>query len=173
MKELHNLIEFKDFNINWKPKVKNEPGLKVVEKMNYIKENYTPSNYDGRYIKLEPVENGLWVYLTPEGKEEIENVDESRFYDLIDDIRGNSEWLYHDDMGEAGFGLTNAPGFTWGYYFDDDGDITDEPYTEEGEEVSEEPDEVNESAIYWFPNYMVESFIETLKDDGKVFFDEG
>lgn len=163
MKELFNLLSFKDFKTNWKPKEakqtkQTDTSLDVVnEKL--IKENLD-SGYEGRYIKIEPVDGGLWLHLTEEGREELENndINEDRFYDLFDDVRGNSEWEYHSDMGEAGFGLTNAPGFTDGYVYEDNGEL----------------EAVDDTAkIYWFPNYMVESFVETLKDEGKVFFDEG
>lgn len=166
MKELLNLLNFSDFK-NWKPKEakqtkRTETGLDVVNE-NLSSDN----NYNGRYVNLEVVENGLWIHLTDEGREELNDIIERKheyldyeFYELFDDIRANSVWLYHDDMGEAGFGLTNAPGFTYEYVTGDDGEL---------ELVT--PD--SEGKIYWFPNYMVESFVETLLSEGKVFFDDG
>lgn len=131
----------------------------------FINENIN-NNHSGRYIELEVVPNGLWLHLTEEGRKEAEeNKDdenhclcENNFYEYFEDIQVNSEWLYHHDMGTAGFGLTEAPGFTDGYYIDDDGELTDK-----GHEFNSE--------AYWFPNYMVENFCETLMQEGKVFFD--
>lgn len=126
----------------------------------FINEGNTKFNHSGRYIELEVDPNGLWVILTEEGRKEAEeNKDdekhrlcENNFYEYFEDIQANSEWLYFDDMGEAGFGLTNAPGFTVGVsdYLTDDVD--------------------DDAEVYWFPNYMVENFCETLIEEGKVFF---
>lgn len=119
----------------------------------------------GQYLEIEPVENGLYLHITKEGREEAEEnkedekkkLSDMNLWDYFEDIQVNSEWMYHFDMGEAGFGLTNAPGFTYQYYVDDEGDITNKNQEENSE-------------VYWFPNYMVEDFCETLLEEGKVFF---
>ena len=113
-----------------------------------------------RYLDIEVVKNGLWLHLNEDGKKEAEeenNLNWEKFSDYFDDIQGNSEYRYFDDIGEAGFGLTSAPGITDGYYYNDDGKLTD--------------DENEDSNVYWFPNYMVEDFTETLLEKGKVFFE--
>ena len=69
----------------------------------------------------------------------------------MEDIIVNSEFMY---FFESPVGLTNAPVITDGYYFDDDGEL----------ENHEDAD------LYWFPNYMVTSFVEELKEKGEVFF---
>lgn len=131
----------------------------------FINEAYEKNEeWRGRYLKLEVVPNGLIVHLTEEGRKEAEeNKDneshclcENNFYEYFEDIQVNSEWLYHHDIGTAGFGLTEAPGFTDGYYMDDDGELTDKGH--------------DDSEVYWFPNYMVENFCETLLKEGEVFF---
>ena len=112
-----------------------------------------------RYLDIEKLPNGLMVHLNEDGKkesEESDNLNENNFDEYFEDVQGNSEYLYHNDMGDAGFGLTNAPGITDGYHIGDGGDLTD--------------DDHEDSEVYWFPNYMVEDFTETLKKDGKVFF---
>lgn len=126
----------------------------------FINENNNTNNASGRYITLETTSDGLWLHITPEGKQEMdENFTEDKFWNIFEDIQVNSEWMYHDDIGEAGFGLTSAPGFTDGYFIDDDGNLSDEGHEEDSE-------------VYWFPNYQVESFTETLITEGKVFFDK-
>ena len=109
-----------------------------------------------RYLDIEKLPNGLMIHLNDEGKSEIENLTEQNFYDFFEDVQGNSEYRYFDDMGEAGLGLTSAPGITDGYYFDDNGDLTNGEHTD--------------AEVYWFPDYMVEDFTETLKEKGKAFF---
>ena len=112
-----------------------------------------------RFLDIEKLPEGLMIYLNDDGKlenDENDNLNENNFSDYFEDIQGNSEYMFHFDLGEAGFGLTDAPGITDGYFFDDDGKFTD------GEHENSE--------VYWFPNYMVEDFTEMLKKYGKVFF---
>lgn len=113
-----------------------------------------------RYLDIEVVKNGLWLHLNDDGKresEEEDNLNWEKFDEYFEDIQGNSEYRYFDDIGEVGFGLTSAPGITDGYYYDDDGKLTDADH--------------EDSEVYWFPNYQVEDFTETLKNEGKVFFE--
>lgn len=117
---------------------------------------YCPS---GRYLNMEILENGdLKISLTEEGKEEVDETGISidSFYDYFDDIRANSEFMFFEDLGEAGLGMTSAPGITDGYYYNDNGDITDELH--------------DDSVIYWYPNYVVKDFTEELKNNGYVIF---
>ncbi len=113
-----------------------------------------------RYIKLEPVKGGLKISLTDDGLEEAneEGLDWQKFYDLFDDVQGNSEYVYLDDGGNSGFGLTQAPMILEGYYIDDEGEYkTDYP----------------ESAkVYYFGDYMVNDFAELLHKNGEVIFTE-
>jgi len=153
-KKLNNLLDFSDFIKNWNPEQqkktkRTEIGLDIVKENVSDIENY-------RYLNIEKLSDGLMIYLNEEGKEESEDLTEQNFYDLFDDVQGNSEYRYFDDLGEAGLGLTSAPGITDGYYFDDDGNLTDGDNTD--------------SEVYWFPNYMVEDFTKTLREKGKVFF---
>jgi len=153
-KKLNNLLNFSDFIKNWNPEQqkktkRTEIGLDIVKEGVSNIENY-------RYLNIEKLPNGLMIHLNDEGKEESEKLTEQNFYDLFEDVQGNSEYKYFDDIGEAGFGLTSAPGITDGYYFDDDGDLTSGDHTD--------------AEVYWFPNYMVEDFTKTLIEEGKVFF---
>lgn len=120
--------------------------------------------HSGRYISLDITPNGnLKITLNEDARAEVlemrdDDKSESEImYDLFDDVRGNSELMYFDDAGEQGFGMTSAPCITDGYYYDDDGELTDE-----GHEDSE---------LYYFNDYMISSFIDKMIDDGYVVFD--
>lgn len=118
----------------------------------------------GKYLELFAENNGLRVVLTEEGKEEIQELNDKKngivsdiMYDLFEDIQGNSEFLFHHDMGVAGFGLTSAEGITDGYYIDDNGNYhTEYPIS---------------AKVYWFPAYETTSIVDELIDKGEVFFD--
>ena len=110
-----------------------------------------------QYLDIEKVSNGLWLYIN-EGSEEYEDLTEMNFSDIFDDVQGNSEYMYFFDVGEAGFGLTSAPGITDGYYYGDDGELT------EGEHTDAE--------LYYYSDYAVTDFTEELKTKGKVFFNK-
>lgn len=117
---------------------------------------YAPS---GRYLEMEILKNGdLKISLTDDGILEVDETGISidNFYDYFDDIRANSEYLYFEDLGKAGIGLTDSPGITDGYYYDDDGELTDEEH--------------DDSSIYWYPNYIVKDFTEDLMENGYVIF---
>lgn len=118
----------------------------------------TPPTH-GNYLTLTPSKNGIKIELTEEGKEEAKEIglNESNFYDLFEDIRGNSEYLYFEDAGEAELGLTSAPAITDGYYYNDDGDLTDE-------------DNKSDSRLFAFMDYQVKSFVEELLENGEVIF---
>ena len=115
--------------------------------------------YSGNYLDLEILPNGLWIHLNEDGKlknEEDDDLTQQNFWDYFEDIEGNSDWKYIDDMGEAGFGLTQAPGIIQGYYIDDNSKLTD--------------DEDENSKVYYYDNYMINDFTDKLKENGKVFF---
>ena len=120
-----------------------------------------------KFLELVPQKNGLKIILSAEGKEEIKELREQYpkwnnddiFFELFDTIRGNSEYDYHPDGGEAGFGLTNAPMITDGYYPSESGRGYDTDYPESAE-------------VYYYDNYMLTDFVEILERDGEVFFDK-
>jgi hypothetical protein len=109
------------------------------------------------YLKLRKENNCLYLKLTPEGKEELEdliakgNHGELAIAYLFEDIQGNSDLLYWD---KSPMGLTEAPVITEGWYHDDKGEL-----------VSHMDEEV-----YWFPNYMIKDFTEDLLKGETVCF---
>lgn len=116
-----------------------------------------------RYLTIEEFKNGLQISLNEEGIELVKELKEdgkSEFdiwYELFEDVRGNSEYIFHDDMGESGFGMTSAEGITDGYYNSDSGDGYETDYPESAK-------------VYWFPNYMIISSLDKMYEEGKVFF---
>jgi hypothetical protein len=116
-----------------------------------------------RYLTIEEFKNGLQISLNEEGIELVKELKEdgkSEFdiwYELFEDVRGNSEYIFHDDMGESGFGMTSAEGITDGYFNSDSGDGYETDYPESAK-------------IYWFPNYMIISSLDKMYEEGKVFF---
>ena len=115
-----------------------------------------------RYIDLEPTANGLKIVLNEEGREYLEeHKDEGEvmnFIELFEDVEANSEYLYHPDGGDAGFGLTLAPVISDGYYFDDNRKLTDK----DNEETSE---------VFAFMDYQVVNPADKLLKDGEVVFE--
>jgi len=125
-----------------------------------IFENFRPDIYHGRYLNLEKLENGnLKITINYDGKIEVETygIDWDRFSDYFEDIRCNSDYNYFSDLGDAGLGMTNSPGITDGYNYDDEGEFTDENNEEN-------------SDIYFYPNYMIKDFTEELIKNGSVIF---
>lgn len=116
-----------------------------------------------RYIELIPESNGLTVKLTPDGVLYInELIDEKSINNeceiisnLFEDVEGNSEYIFHCNIGESGFGLTSAPGITDGYSYDDKGFTTEIPET---------------AKVYWFPDYAIKLITEELQEKGECFF---
>jgi len=121
---------------------------------------------DFNYISLEKVDAGLIITINKDGIEEIDDsymelgghIHYNAAYELFDGVRGNSEYKYFDDIGDAGFGLTSAPGITEGYYYDDNGYLTDKGN--------------DNSKVYYYDKYMITSFVDELYHTGKVFFNE-
>jgi hypothetical protein len=112
----------------------------------------------GQYINLNILPNGnLEISLTEEGKEELEELEDNvYFYDFIEDIRGNSSWIYVDDLADYGF-MSNAPAMLFQYDMDEDGEISVNIY-EDGE-------------VFYYPNYAIYDFVDKLKTEGSVIFD--
>lgn len=118
----------------------------------------TPTSREFRYLRLTKYPNKLKVELTEEGREKAEEdgLDFQNFFDYFDDIQGNSEYLFHDDGGAAGFGMTEAPVISDGYYFDEDGKLVPNV----------------DSDVYYYNNYMITDFAEVLREKGEVEFDK-
>ncbi len=114
--------------------------------------------FNGRYLKIVKKGNKLCIYLTEDGKEEAKEnpIDYKSFYEYFEDVQGNSELKYWDDASESGFGLTESPVITDGYYFGDDGEIKSH----------------KDAHMWWFPNYQIASPFEHLTEEGEVEFIE-
>jgi len=125
--------------------------------------------FNFRYLTLTVFNNGINLILTDEGREFLTEekgdkpiditYERGLFNDLFEDVRCNSDFLYFEDIGEAGFGLTSAPGITDGYYYDDNGDLTDKGN--------------KDSNVYWYPDYMIKDPLEDLDETGVTFFNKG
>jgi len=125
--------------------------------------SYTPQPVNGRYITLEVLPNkNLKLTITDEGREEIsDNLDDFamghedaaspedisyadwNLSNLLEDITVNSEYNYVDDLGEAGFGLTSAPGIIMGN-MNDNGDWEDD------------------CLVWYFDNYAIYSIVDAM-----------
>lgn len=106
------------------------------------------------YLYLTEVPNGLKLELTDEGINGYNEEEINDMYDLFEDIQANSEIKYIDNAGDMGFGLTDAPIVTDGYYYDDNGDFTDEG--------------VVDSKVYVWNDYMLKDLFATLMEQGSV-----
>lgn len=117
------------------------------------------------YLKLVPHKNGLEIFLTPDGEEKVKELKGEEYFDeaimteLFEDVQGNSEYIYHQNLGDIGFGMTGADGITDGYHMG--GDHFDY--------ITEHPESAK---VYWYPNYQIHSSLEILLEDGVVFFSE-
>ena len=154
---------------------KNESNSIVKSFKNFHKVNESTDATHGSYLSVEPLPNGnLKVSLTDIGKEELKELMENAglkdfeenlpklydiFTDLWDDVQSNSELIFHKDIGDAGFGLTSAPGITDGYYYE--GEDRHNLYKTNYPESAE---------VYWFPDYMVIDPIAELFEKGEVIF---
>ena len=133
----------------------------MITKFRLFENNEYQGDYTGRYLILKKLENGnLKIFLTPEGKEEIEdnpNFNVFDFYDIFDDIRSNSELYFLENLGEYGLGMSDAPAITDGYYYDDDIGFTDY-------------DNIEDSEIFYYSDYMTKDFMKELYKNGFVIF---
>lgn len=114
-----------------------------------------------RYLNLEMLDNGdLKIILTEEGRELINNfggINQDNFDDFFEDIRGNSSWMYIDDMSNYDLGMTESPCILDDYYFGEDSKLTDEGH--------------DNSVLYWYPDYQISDFTEVLNEKGFVIFE--
>ena len=144
------------FKKYFKKSLKENDFNKLITKM--IVEEINQSGIGGRafrYLVLTPSNNGLTISLTDDGIEKTreDDITEQNFSDYFEDVQGNSEYMYFE---QSPIGLTEAPVITSGFYYEDDGNITD----------NNNPD----SEVYWYSNYMVKDFTAELKANGEVFF---
>lgn len=146
-----DMVDYKDLLVD----VKREGGS-VIQSKHLI---------SGRYLDINLSENGnLIITINDEAREKINEMreeshcDDCIMHDLFDDIRGNSELIYFGDAGEVGLGMTSAPAITDGFYYNDEGDLTNEGH--------------NDYEVYWFPNYAITSFIDKMIEDGNVMFNK-
>lgn len=137
----------------------------MITKFNKFNVNETMISLDnsqlrsGEYLTLERLENGnLKISLTEEGKEEVEEdgISDVKFHDYFEDIFSNSELIYSSDISELGI-MMAAPGIIIGYYYSDDGELTDKG----NEEYSE---------VFYYVDYVIRDFTDELKNDGHVIF---
>lgn len=145
-------------------------GMKMEEggsiKSDFVKINHRGKNLTAETLEYEkgnPNKNGnLKLTLTPEGREVLVEassegkLDAEIMWELFESIQVNSELMYFDDAGEVGLGMTSAPAITDGYYYDDDGKLTDKGH----------PD----AQVFWYPNYMVRSFMDDFLENGYAIF---
>lgn len=132
--------------------------------MKHIKqfEGYNGGVEHYRYIDLERMENGdLKISLNEDGiknAKDDEGITEDDFGgDYFDDVQGNSDWLYLDNMSNYNLGMSSAPCITDGFYFNKKMKLTDKR-------------NFRDSEIFWYPNYMIYDFAERLYEDGYVIF---
>ena len=109
--------------------------------------------YNGRYLTLTPQKHNLKIELTEEGKEKAQEdgLTWENFYDYIEDIIVNSEYMY---FSESPVGLTEAPVISEGYNYDDNGNL----------------EAADDSRLYYYDYYMIKDFADELKEDGEVIF---
>jgi len=115
--------------------------------------------HSGRYLELATQGNKLHIFLTDEGKEWIEEngpLTEQNFSDLFEDIQGNSEMMYLQNLGDAGLGMTEAPGITDGYFYGEKGELENHA----------------DAKLWYYNDYAINDFAEKLSNDGEVDFDE-
>lgn len=104
-------------------------------------------------------ENGdLKISLNKDGVAEVNDygIDEIKFYNFFEDIQCNSEYMYFDNLGESGLGMSDAPCITYGYYIDDDSKITDNGNSD--------------SEIFIYSDYAVKDFTKEIVDNVFVIF---
>ena len=128
---------------------------------------YTPRDNSGRYVNIKVMPNkNLKLTLTDEGKDFVQeklddekrsndNADlvhlENYFWEVGEDIWTNSEYDYSSNLGDSGFGLTEAPGIIMGNR-DDSGDWEDDVL------------------VWYYNDYMIRSFLDDMMNgDGAVF----
>src|ERR1035437_6253449 len=99
----------------------------MITKFKIFENYYDVQNY--KYLNLEQLENGdLKISLNNDGITEVDDygIDEIKFYNFFEDIQGNSDYIYFDNLGESGLGLSDAPCITDGYYIDDNAEMSND-----------------------------------------------
>lgn len=150
-------------------KMMEEHGFILFKRIPKDKSGSETKGQEFRYLTLTPTEKGLKVSLTKEGREYVKDEKEQNanksdvdiIEEMFDDVRGNSEYLFFPDGGNAGFGLTSAEMITDGYYYDDDSQLTDK-------------DHEKDSEVYAHMDYQIVSPLEKMLDetgDGYVMFE--
>lgn len=122
-----------------------------------IFENLYNDIQEYRYLTLEILINGnLKISLTEEGKEEVEDsgISVYSFSDYFDDIRSNTDYIYFENMSDAGISMSESPCIINGWYYDDNDNINF----------------YNDCIVYWYPNYMIRYFTDELVKNGYVIF---
>lgn len=113
--------------------------------------------HEGTYLRFQTKGNHLVVNLTDEGKEWVKEngrITYDNFNELFEDIQGNSELMYFSDLGEAGLGLTSAPGITDGYSYNDEGELVGHA----------------DAKLWYYDNYAIRDPFEKLSTEGEVTF---
>jgi hypothetical protein len=133
--------------------------IKLFEDFSKLNEN-VQIDEKNEYVQLVTKGQNLEIKLVAKGSDlkELQQAHKKQgercFDDFFDTIQGNSELLYFSNLGDAGFGLTDAPGITDGYYMNDDGDY-----------------ESHDDARVWFYNdYMINDFVKELLTKKSVVF---
>jgi hypothetical protein len=106
-------------------------------------------------IHLEQKERGLLITLT--NKEDYQELfDKHNGYIPIGELLDDSRYLGNNWFDCTGLvGLTDSPIIGYDCAFDDEGNLT------------------NGGNFYWFPNYQIINPLETLLNEGEVFFSLG
>jgi hypothetical protein len=131
----------------------------------------------GNLVTLEVKPDGLHIKLEPEGREYLESEieskpgpdDDDKFYqwkrgtnfilwELLEPVICNSDWELLNPNSEDYVAI---------------GALTDAPVLAEWVERNDDGDLTNIGDVYWFPNYMVESELETMMETGEVVFEKG
>ena len=131
----------------------------------FLREGYYDKyKAEGNWVKMKADKKGLTITLQRLDDDELdelrEAVEDNNFefaYEMFEDIIANSEFVFHQNLGDSGLGMTDAPGFSLGidvYGYDDD-EFDDE-----------------DGRLFYYNNYARYFIIEELLNKGKVFFHE-
>lgn len=128
--------------------------IKAVKKEGFTQGGEVESENNFRYVTLKKYKNKLVVELTDEGREEVKELKEDGKGDydimpeLFEDVQGNSEYVYHHDLGASGLGMTDVEGVTFRVNVDEDGSY---PITED-----------EGAKVYFFNDSAIRSPLEDL-----------
>ena len=137
-----------------------------MKKMKYVKlfeYFHFTGEENGQYLKLEITGDELRLSVHPSKLEEVKDMlpegeenAEGIFMELFEDIQANSCYDYVENLGNVGFGLTEAPGILCNYDTSDKGGFI----------------EKDDSHVYFYNSYMVEDFVRLLANGEVVIFNE-